>query len=111
MTKARRADAISLIVKDLLDHPDAYPEEVVLLPFDPERLSAIFTPERLRIWKELSRTRPKSITELARRLDRDVSRVRQDLLVLQGARLVEARRKGVRVQVFSKAKNVIVAGP
>ena len=109
--KKRRPDAFALLVRDVLKHPEAYPDEIVLLPFDPERLSALFTPERLRIWKELSTKAPPSITELAHRLGRDVSRVRQDILLLQGARLVETRRNGRRLEVFARAKNVVVAGP
>lgn len=100
-----------LVIEDLMEHPEKYPEEIVLLPFDPRRLSSLFTPERLRLWRELRRSRPASISELARRLGRDVSRVRQDVLVLQGARLVESRRVGTRVRVYSRVRNVLVAGP
>jgi DNA-binding transcriptional ArsR family regulator len=98
-------------VERAIKNPEAYPDFVVILPFDPAMLARIFTEERLRLWAELSRSRPDSLTELADRLGRNVSRVRQDLLILQDAHLVRTERKGNRVTAFAQAPSIIIAPP
>jgi predicted transcriptional regulator len=91
--------------------PDSFPKRMIVLPFDPEFLSSIFTPERLRLWRLLHRSKTMSITQLAVKLERDVSRVRQDLLILQRSHLVKMARKGNTIQVSPTADHIIVASP
>lgn len=98
-------------VRRTIKNPDAFPDFMVVLPFDPDLLSRVFTPERLRIWAELRRSRPKTLTALAHRLGRNVSRVRQDVLVLERARLARTEKKGNRVRAFAEAPNILIAGP
>lgn len=117
MTRARKKAADHAlkvgfdIVRRTLQNPDAYPDFMVILPFDPELLSRVFTPERLRLWAELHRSRPRSLTELASRLDRNISRVRQDVLILEGVHLAKTHKKGNQVQVVAEAPYILVASP
>lgn len=99
------------IVQQAIKNPDAYPDFMVILPFDPVLLSRVFTPERLRLWAELHRSKPRSLTELAGRLDRNVSRVRQDVLILQGVHLAKTEKKGNQVRVLAEAPHILIASP
>jgi len=107
----RAIDAGFRIVQHAIRHPEAYPDFMVILPFDPELLSRVFTPERLRLWAELHRSKPKSLTQLASRLDRNVSRVRQDVLILEGVHLARTEKKGNEVRVTAQAPNILIASP
>lgn len=98
-------------VERTIKHPDAFPDFMVILPFNPEFLSRVFTKERMRLWAELQRSRPKTLTELAGRLGRNVSRVRQDVLVLTGARLASITKVGNQVRAVAEAPNILIAGP
>lgn len=99
------------IVERAIRNPDAYPEFMVIVPFDPEMLPRIFTRQRMRVWAELYRTRPQSLTQLAGRLGRNVSRVRQDVMVLENARLARTQKKGNRVRAFAQASGILIAPP
>ena len=103
--------AVDKLLEQMVDHPGAYPDFVVVLPWDPKFLSSIFTEERLRLWAELRRSKPKSITEMAERLDRNVSRVRQDLLLLERAGLARLEKKGTTVQATSDVLHIMIPSP
>lgn len=81
------------------------------MPFNPALLASIFTEERLRIWRELHRSGIGSVSALAARLHRDVSRVRHDLKFWQAEGLVELSRDGRRVTPRASADGILVAGP
>lgn len=98
-------------VQRALRDPEAYPDFVVVLPFDPKTLSRIFTKERLRVWAALHQDRAESLTKLARRLGRNVSRVRQDLLILERAHLARLEKEGNRVRAFAQAPSIVIAPP
>ncbi|MBI2077089.1 MAG: hypothetical protein HYT80_01780 [Euryarchaeota archaeon] len=107
--KAMRA--VEKLLDHMLKHPEAFPDFVVVLPFDPRFLSSVFTEERLRLWAELRRTMPRSITEVAERLDRNVSRVRQDLLLLEQAGLAKLQKRGTKVEATSDALHIMIPSP
>lgn len=103
--------AVDRLLSKMFRNPEAYPDFVVILPFDPPFLSSVFTEERLRLWAELRRTKPKSITEMAQRLNRNVSRVRQDLLVLERAGLAKLEKKGIMVEATSDVLHILIPSP
>ena len=98
-------------VERAIKHPEAYPDFMVLLPFNPKMLSRIFTEERMRVWAELHRSRPKSLTQLASRLGRNISRVRQDVMILENAHLARTEKKGNQVRAVAEAPNILIAVP
>lgn len=109
---SRRAmEAVDRLTSDMIRHPEKYPDFVVVLPWDPAFLSSVFTEERLRLWAELRRTQPRSITEMAERLDRNVSRVRQDLLLLEKAGLAKLEKKGRTVEATSDVLHIMIPCP
>ncbi len=96
------AQAAKRLLHDLLEHPDRYPDDFVNIPLDEEVLPQILTPQRIRLLRVLRDEGPfDSVTSLAERLQRDVSRVSRDLTTLDN--LVELERTG-------KAKRVSYAG-
>ena len=107
----RAMKAVDRLLSEMIKDPESYPDFVVILPWDPAFLSSIFTEERLRLWAELRRSKPKSITEMAERLDRNVSRVRQDLLLLEKAGLAKLEKKGTTVQATSDVLHIMIPSP
>lgn len=99
------------LVERTIKNPGAYPDFMVVLPFDPEFLSRIFTKERLRLWAELYRTRPRSLTTLAKQVHRNVSRVRQDVLILERANLARTEKRGNEVRAWAQAPHIVIATP
>ena len=99
------------LIQQALKDVDNAPEFAIVLPFDPEILSQIFTRERLRLWWELYRSKPRSLTELAGRLDRNVSRVRQDVLLLERYHMVQTEKRGNEVRAWTRAPQIIIAPP
>jgi predicted transcriptional regulator len=99
------------LLKEAMRDQEGTPEDVVVVPFDPERLAKIFTLQRLRLLGELHRSRPRSLTELARRLDRNVSRVRHDVELLEAAHLAVTVRHGNRVAARASWAHFVVAPP
>lgn len=98
-------------VRKAIENPDAYPDFLVVLPFNPELLSRVFTRERLRVWAELQRSKPKSLTELAQRLQRNVSRVRQDVMLLESVQLARTEKRGNQVRAVAQAPYIMIASP
>lgn len=99
------------ILEHDLAHPGEGPDFAVVLPFDPKLLSSIFTEERLRLWAELKRSKPNTITEVAQRLQRNVSRVRQDLLILEKMRLAKLEKNGRQVRPTSDVLHIMIPAP
>src|SRR5947208_5350119 len=79
----RRIDEAFAFVERVMEHPERYPDEAILFLIDPSEIASVVTKERLRILKELSERGYPSFLDLARSLDRGVSRVRKDLLALE----------------------------
>ena len=107
----QRLKSAFAFLEKTLEQPDVYPEFMVILPYDPKLLSRIFTEQRLRLWAELHRSKSRSLTRLAERLDRNVSRVRQDLLILENAHLATLTKVGTEVRAVAQAPHIVIAPP
>ena len=104
MTKSeirRRIDTAFEFLGRVADHPDRFPDQAVLFLMDPGEISAALTKERLRILREFEARTYASLTALAQRLGRDVSRLRKDVMALERLGLV----------AFSKSGNRLLARP
>ena len=90
--------------------PDAFPDDFIAIPLDPEIISRVFSPERVRLLKELREEGPfASVNELAEALGREQSRVSRDLNELMSAGLVETERKGKSKRVSAPDKPILLA--
>lgn len=107
----RRLKPAFAFLEKTLEQPHAYPDFMVILPYDPKLLSRIFTEERLRLWAELHRSKSRSLTQLAKRLNRNVSRVRQDVLILEDAHLATLTKVGTEVRAIARAPHIVIAPP
>src|SRR2546430_778670 len=76
----RRIDTAFEFLGRVAEHPDRFPDEAVLFLMDPGEIASALTKERLRILRELEARAYPSLTALALRLGRDVSRLRKDMM-------------------------------
>ena len=97
----RRIDTAFEFLGRVAEHPDRFPDEAVLFLMDPGEIDSALTKERLRILRELEARAYPSLTALALRLGRDVSRLRKDMMALERLGLV----------AFSKSGNRLLARP
>lgn len=104
----RRIDEAFACVERVMEHPERYPDEAILFLMDPSEIASVVTKERLRILKELSDRGYPSFLDLARSLDRDVSRVRKDLLVLERLGLVTLTKSGNRIRARPAATGIYI---
>jgi predicted transcriptional regulator len=107
----RRMKAAFAVLEKTLQREDDYLDFMVILPYDPKMLSRIFTEERLRLWAELHRSKSRSLTQLAKRLGRNVSRVRQDVLILESAHMATLTKVGTQVRAVAQAPHIMIAPP
>ncbi len=97
----RRIDTAFEFLGRVAEHSDRFPDEAVLFLMDPGEIASALTKERLRILRELEARAYPSLTALALRLGRDVSRLRKDMMALERLGLV----------AFSKSGNRLLARP
>ncbi|MFQ5796686.1 MAG: hypothetical protein ACE5JP_16785 [Candidatus Bipolaricaulia bacterium] len=90
------------------EDPDLVPDKTVVLTWSDEEIAAVFTRERLRLFKKVKEMSYRSIKELADALRRDESRVRKDLKLLEGYGLVELVREGRRTRVQSDVMAIYI---
>lgn len=97
------------VTRDVIENPEAYPEEFVVLPLESEGVSRLLTGERARILRTLRDEGSfESITDLARALDRDPTRVGRDLDLLENHRLVELEEDGRSKRVSRSGRAILV---
>ena len=104
----RRIDEAFAFVERVMEHPERYPDEAILFLMDPSEIASVVTKERLRILKELPERGYPSFLDLARSLDRDVSRVRKDLLALERLGLVTLTKSGNRIRARLAATGIYI---
>ena len=80
----------------------------------PEDMVSFMTPHRIRLYREI-KTRPLSVTDLAKALDRNRSAVSRDVKVLRERRLVKLTKTvnpghGMVTVVSARAKNIELRG-
>lgn len=98
------------LARQLVEDPDAFPNEFVTFHLGDEIVLRILTEERLRLLRLLREEGPfESIADLARALDRDPSRVSRDLKWLSEARLVRLEKHGRSKTVESTGRKIILA--
>lgn len=98
------------LARALIAHPDAFPDDFIALPLDPEIISKVLSPERIRLLNEL-RTRRSyaSVSKLAEALGRSQSRVSRDLAELSAAGLIRLERRGKAKRVIAYRKPILIA--
>lgn len=104
----RRIDIAFEFIERVAKHPERFPDEAVLFLTDPSDVASAITKERLRILRELGARDHPSLVSLARALERDVSRVRKDLVVLERLDLVGFSKSGNRVHARTTATGIYI---
>ncbi|MHB8584813.1 MAG: HVO_A0114 family putative DNA-binding protein [Thermoplasmatota archaeon] len=94
----------------MIEKPDAYREQFIALPMDPELLARIFTPQRIRLFNEVrSAGGFESLNALAEALGRPQNRVSRDVGDLSDAGLINVERHGKSKRIHSIDKPIILA--
>lgn len=95
------------MMRDIIARPEAYPDEFIVLPLDPDIISKVLSPERIRLLHELRAQGPfSSVNELADCLGRDQSRVSRDVADLVEMGLVKSERDGKSKRVSASKKPI-----
>lgn len=103
----RRAFALA---RDVVQHPEAYPERFVAIPLEPETVRRLLSTERVRLLRQLRDEGPfDSVGELAEALRREPTRVSRDVSALAGAGLVVVERHGKRKRVRAPRRPIVLA--
>lgn len=85
---------MNIDTEEILNGTAKYKKKKVMTP---ETFAKIFSPQRIRLLKEIKRGNFNSISELARRLDRKFEAVHRDIKYLKGMDLIQVRRNDKRV--------------
>lgn len=90
--------SMKAFIDDVIERPEKYPDKLVVFTLSDEELSKVFTRERLKILRTISRVAVPSVKDLANTLHRDMAAVHRDLVLLQKCSLVKLKREGQRVR-------------
>lgn len=90
-------ESIMAFIRESIKHPDKVPDDVLLLSLSKEELTQLFTRRRIELIETIKRERPKTMSELAELLKRELSAIERDLKILEGLGLVRLEKKGREV--------------
>ena len=96
------------VIHDAIKNPDKYGNDSIVLLLDDEDIAALFTKERLRLIRLIRERSFSSISELARKVRRDVSRVKKDLGLLEKHGIVHLTRDKNCVTVHTMTKGIYI---
>lgn len=106
-TPEENIDAAFDLARAILANPDAYPDDFIVLPLDPDLIAKVLSPERIRLLHELRSDGPyDSVNDLAEALGRDQSRVSRDVAGLAEMGLVKTERDGKSKRVSAPKKPI-----
>jgi predicted transcriptional regulator len=96
------------MINQVIEHPDRFPDDSLVVLLDDEDIAPLFTKEKLRLLRLIKRRAYASISELAREVGRDVSRVKKDLLVLEKHGIVHMNRQRNCVTIHTLTKGIFI---
>ena len=96
------------VVHDAIRNPDKYGDDSIVLLLDDEEIASLFTKERLRLIRLIRERSFSSISELARKVRRDVSRVKKDLGLLEKHGIVHLTRDKNCVTIHTMTKGIYI---
>lgn len=106
----RNLDEAFSLAHEVIEEPEAFPDEFAVFHLGDETILKVLTRERLKLLRTVRDEGPfESIADLARRLDRDPSRVSRDLGWLVEAGLIRLEEKGRSKQVQGTDRKILLA--
>jgi len=96
------------IIHNAIRDPDRFGDDSIVLLLDDDEIAALFTKERLRLIRLIRDRSFSSISELAREVRRDVSRVKKDLGLLEKHGIVHLTRDKNCVTVHTMTKGIYI---
>lgn len=103
-----RWEAIMRFFNRVFDKPDEFYDEALILSLSDEEMTQIFTKKRLEIIRTIKRKHPKTMSELANTVKRELAAVNRDLKILEGLGIVKLERKGRKVKPLIDKKVLIL---
>ena len=96
------------IIRNAIRDPDRFGDDSIVLLLDDDEIAALFTKERLRLIRLIRDRSFSSISELAREVRRDVSRVKKDLGLHEKHGIVHLTRDKNCVTVHTMTKGIYI---
>jgi predicted transcriptional regulator len=96
------------VIDTAIRNPDKYMNDSIVLLVNDKEISYLFTKERLRLIRIIRGRSFSSISELARVVRRDVSRVKKDLGLLEKHGIVHLTRDKNCVTVHTMTKGIYI---
>ncbi len=84
-------------IRESIKNPDKFPDDVLLLSLSKEELTKLFTKKRIELIEAMKREGPRTMSELARFLERELSAIDRDLNALEDIGLVRLEKNGREV--------------
>ena len=84
-------------IRESIRHPEKTPDDVLLLSLSKDELTQLFTRKRIELIETIKKNEPKTMSELAGLLKRELSAIERDLKILEGLGLVRLEKKGREV--------------
>ena len=82
------------LLRAMVEYPEITPNKILVMTMKKETLKNIFTPSRIEVIETIKSQKPKSVGELAKRLDRPVESVSRDLKILENYGILEFIQAG-----------------
>lgn len=95
-------------LKTGLDNPEILPDELTIIKLSEEEKRKILTPKRLELIRTIKKEKPKSIKELARKVERPREAVSRDLRILKTYGLLKLVQKGRRKIPKTQKEGVLI---
>ena len=89
-----RWDSIKAYLNKVWKEPGKYPDKGILLSLPDEKITQIFTKERLKLVRLIQEKKPKNTTELSKLAGRRLSAVARDLALLKRFHIVGLEKRG-----------------
>ena len=96
------------IIGDIVDNPDKYSEDTIIFLLDDREIASIFTRERLRLIRLIRDKSFASISELAKLVKRDVSRVKKDLRLLEKHGIIHLSKNKNCVTIHTQTRGIFI---
>lgn len=90
-------EGIMAFIRESIKHPERTPDDILLLSLSKDELTQLFTRRRIELIEAIKKNEPKTMSELAGLLKRELSAIERDLKILEGLGLLRLEKKGREV--------------
>lgn len=103
----KKFETIKAFFEKVFEKPEAFPDKALILPLDEREISEIFTRRRIEIIKDVAKFEG-SLSEIAKRTNRELSAIQRDVEILEKAGILELEKHGRKVKPSLKGEILIL---